>query len=61
LLILDVSLSGLDGPIRQMAVPDNLGISGGDVEIGVGLDPDDDLSAYRICQKPPGPIPEDHG
>ena len=61
LLDLDVAQAGLDGPLGEMAVADDLASPGLVLEVGVGVDPGGDLGLDGLGQQPPGPVPEEVG
>ena len=61
LLDLDVPEAGLDGPLGEVAVADDLAAPGVVLEVGVGVDPGGDLGLDGLGQEPPGPVPEEVG
>ena len=58
---LDLSEAGLDGPLGQVAVADDLAVPGGVHEVVVGVDSGGDLGLDGPGQHPPGPVPEEVG
>src|SRR5512142_1688945 len=61
LLDLDLAEAGLDGPLREVAVADDLAATGGVLEVGMGVDPGGDLDLDGLGQHPASPVPEDLG
>ena len=58
---LDLAEAGLDGPLGEVAVADDLASPGLVPVMGVGVDPGGDLGLDGLGQEPPGPVPEDLG
>ncbi len=57
----EVPEAGLDGPLGEMAVADDLASPGLVLEMGMGLDPQGDLGLDGLGQEPPGPVSEEVG
>ena len=53
--------AGLDGPLGEVAVADDLAAPGVVLEVGVGVDPGGDLGLDGLGQQPSGPVPEEVG
>ena len=53
--------AGLDGPLGQVAVADDLAASPVVLEVGVGVDPGGDLGLDGLGQQASGPVPEEVG
>jgi site-specific DNA recombinase len=60
-LDLDVAQPGLDGPLGQVAVADDLATSLVVLEVGVVVDPGGDLGLGGLGEHPPCPVPEEVG
>lgn len=61
LLDLDLAEAGLDGPLGEVAVADDLAASFPVLESGMGVDPGGDLGLDGLGQHPAGTVPEDLG
>jgi hypothetical protein len=61
LLDLDLADAGLDGPLGEVAVADDLPPPGVILEVGVGVDPGGDLGLDGPGEHPAGPVAEDLG
>jgi hypothetical protein len=61
LLDRDFAEAGLDGPLGEVAIADDLAASLVVLELGMGVDPGGDLGLDGLGQHPAGPVPEDLG
>ena len=61
LLDLDGPEAGLDGPLGEVAVADDLAASLVVLEVGVVVDPGGDLGLDGLGEQAPGPVPEEVG
>ena len=57
----DLADAGLDGPLGQVAVADDLAASPVIHEVGMVIDPGGDLGLDGLGEHPPGPVPEEVG